>query len=122
MGWVPSLILMSVVYYSCSTSSTSSILWPNQGAYEAILSLVPRIVLGSIIGYFAGGFSNSYILSKLKIWTKRKHLWVRTISSTVVGEAVDTVLFGTIIGFAGVIPWNSLALVILSGYVAKVFN
>ena len=113
-----SLILMSVVYYLVQLLPPAPF-WPNQGAYEAILGLVPRIVLGSIIGYFAGEFSNSYILSKLKIWTKGKHLWVRTISSTVVGEAVDTVLFG-IIGFAGVIPWNSLALVILSGYVAKV--
>lgn len=113
-----SLIFMSVVYYLVQLLPPAPF-WPNQGAYEAILGLVPRIVLGSIIGYFAGEFSNSYILSKLKIWTKGKHLWARTISSTVVGEAVDTILFA-LIGFAGTIPWNNLALVILSGYVVKV--
>ena len=50
---------------------------------------------------------------------KGKHLWARTISSTVVGEAVDTILFA-LVGFAGTIPWNNLVLVIISGYVAKV--
>lgn len=113
-----SLIFMSVVYYLVQLLPPAPF-WPNQGAYEAILGLVPRIVLGSIIGYFAGEFSNSYVLSKLKIWTKGKHLWARTISSTVVGEAVDTILFA-LIGFAGIIPWSNLMLVILSGYVVKV--
>src|SRR3989338_5993198 len=113
-----SLVFMSVVYYLVQLLPPAPF-WPNQGAYEVILGLVPRIVLGSIIGYFAGEFSNSYVLSKLKIWMKGKHLWARTISSTVVGEAVDTILFA-LIGFAGIIPWNNLVLVIISGYVAKV--
>lgn len=113
-----SLIFMSIAYYLVQLL-TPAPFWPNQGAYEAILGLVPRIVLGSIVGYFAGEFSNSYILSKLKIWTRGKHLWARTISSTVAGEAVDTILFA-LIGFAGTIPFNNLILVILSGYVVKV--
>lgn len=113
-----SIIVMSLVYYFVQLLPPAPF-WPNQGAYEAILGLVPRIVLGSIIGYFAGEFSNSYVLSKLKIWTKGKHLWVRTISSTIVGEGVDTVLFATI-AFGGVIPWNNLPILIISGYIAKV--
>lgn len=113
-----SIIVMSVIYYLVQLLPPAPF-WPNQGAYEAILGLVPRIVLGSIIGYFAGEFSNSYVLSKLKIWTKGKHLWVRTISSTIVGEGVDTILFATI-AFGGVIPWNNLPILIISGYIAKV--
>jgi uncharacterized integral membrane protein (TIGR00697 family) len=113
-----SLIFMSGAYYFVKIL-TPAPFWPNQGAYEVILGLVPRIVLASIVGYFVGEFSNSYVLSKIKIWTKGKHLWFRTISSTIVGEAADTILFATI-GFVGVIPLDSLILVILSGYVAKV--
>ena len=113
-----SIIVMSIVYYLVQLLPPAPF-WPNQQAYEVILGLVPRIVLGSIVGYFAGEFSNSYVLSKLKIWTKGKHLWARTISSTIIGEGVDTILFGTI-AFAGTIPWNNLILVIISGYIAKV--
>ena len=113
-----SIIVMSVVYYLVQLLPPAPF-WPNQQAYEVILGLVPRIVLGSIIGYFAGEFTNSYVLSRMKIWTKGKHLWTRTISSTIAGEGVDTILFATV-AFAGVIPWNSLIMVIISGYVAKV--
>src|SRR3989344_4824711 len=113
-----SLIFMSVVYYLVQFLPPAPF-WPNQRAYESILGLVPRIVLGSIIGYFAGEFTNSYILSKMKIWTKGKYLWTRTISSTIAGEGVDTILFATV-AFTGVIPWNNLIAVIISGYIAKV--
>lgn len=113
-----SIIVMSIVYYLVQLLPPAPF-WPNQQAYEVILGLVPRIVLGSIIGYFAGEFTNSYVLSRMKIWTKGKHLWTRTISSTIAGEGVDTILFATV-AFAGVIPWNSLIMVIISGYVAKV--
>ena len=112
------IIIMSVVYYLVQLLPPAPF-WPNQQAYEAILGLVPRIVFGSIIGYFAGEFTNSYVLSKMKIWTKGKHLWTRTISSTIAGEGVDTILFATV-AFAGVIPWNNLIAVIISGYIAKV--
>ena len=58
--------------------------WPYQEDYQNILGFTPRIVLASLIAYFAGEFSNSYILAKLKIWMKGKKLWVRTIGSTIV--------------------------------------
>lgn len=93
--------------------------WQYQTSYENILGLVPRIVFGSIIGYFVGEFTNSFVLSKLKIITKGKHLWVRTISSTIVGEGVDTAVFG-LIAFSGIVPWNYLMPLIIYGYVAKV--
>ncbi len=93
--------------------------WEHQEAYEAILGTTPRIVLGSLIAYFAGEFSNSYVLARMKVWSEGRWLWARTIGSTVVGQAVDTVLFVTI-AFAGAIPWPLFWRTIASNYVFKV--
>jgi uncharacterized integral membrane protein (TIGR00697 family) len=93
--------------------------WDNQAAYKAILGQTPRIVLGSLIAYFAGEFSNSYTLAKMKIWTGGRWLWTRTIGSTLVGEGVDTLLF-VVIAFAGTMPGALLWSIITSNYVFKV--
>ena len=93
--------------------------WPNQKAYEKILGLTPRIVIASLIAYFAGEFSNSYTLAKMKIFSKGKLLWSRTIGSTIVGEGVDTLLF-VFIAFYGVFPGNLLLAILISNYVFKV--
>ena len=84
-----------------------------------ILVLVPRIVLASIIGYWAGSFSNSFVMAKMKLRTKGKHLWTRTIGSTIVGEGVDTALFVSI-AFYGIVSGGILVLAIISGYAFKV--
>ena len=65
----------------------------HQAAYETVLGLTPFVVLGSLAGYFAGEFANSYTLAKMKILTSGRYLWTRTVGSTIVGEAVDTTLF-----------------------------
>jgi queuosine precursor transporter len=93
--------------------------WENQAAYQAILGQTPRIVLGSLIAYFAGEFSNSYTLAKMKIWTGGRWLWTRTIGSTLVGEGVDTLLF-VIIAFAGTMPGALVWSIIISNYLFKV--
>jgi queuosine precursor transporter len=93
--------------------------WYNQTAYQAILGQTPRIVLGSLIAYFAGEFSNSYTLAKMKIWTGGRWLWMRTIGSTLVGEGVDTLLF-VMIAFAGTMSGALLWSIITSNYVFKV--
>jgi uncharacterized integral membrane protein (TIGR00697 family) len=92
--------------------------WENQEAYRAILGTTPRIVAGSLIAYFAGEFSNSYTLAKMKILTRGRWLWSRTIGSTLVGEGVDTLLFVTI-AFAGTLPWSLFWSIIVSNYVFK---
>lgn len=92
--------------------------WANQEAYDKILGLTPRIVAASLIAYFAGEFSNSFTLAKMKIMTGGKRLWMRTIGSTLVGEGVDTALFCTI-AFLGALPRSLLVSVILSNYVFK---
>ncbi len=112
------LFLMSIVYWLVGVLPAAAS-WQNQGAYDVILGIVPRIVVASLIGYWAGEFSNSIVLAKMKVWTKGKRLWMRTIGSTIVGEGVDTVLF-VLIGFYGIIPNEILPLAILSGYILKV--
>jgi uncharacterized integral membrane protein (TIGR00697 family) len=93
--------------------------WNNQEAFSLILGQVPRIVVATITGYLAGEFTNSFILARLKIRTKGRHLWIRTISSTIAGEGVDTVLF-IFIAFAGIIPINELLKSIPAVYIFKV--
>jgi queuosine precursor transporter len=93
--------------------------WENQKAYETVLGTLPRLVIASLIAYWCGEFANSFVLAKMKVWTRGKHLWTRTVSSTVVGQAVDSFLVMTI-AFAGIMPWNVLISAMISGYVAKV--
>ena len=92
--------------------------WNNQAAYDAILGLTPRLVIASLIAYASGEFSNSYILAKMKILTKGKMLWTRTIGSTIVGEFVDSILF-IIIAFFGILPNSLLITLIISNYIFK---
>jgi uncharacterized integral membrane protein (TIGR00697 family) len=93
--------------------------WENQDAYEKILGLTPRIVVASLIAYFAGEFSNSFTLAKMKILTKGRWLWTRTIGSTLVGEFVDTVLF-VAVAFFGAFNYGLLIAVFISNYIFKV--
>ncbi|BBD98322.1 membrane protein [Sphingobium amiense] len=67
--------------------------WPDQKAYEAVFGSTWRIVFASVCAFWAGEFANSFVLSKMKILTQGKHLWMRTIGSTVVGQGVDSILF-----------------------------
>jgi hypothetical protein len=93
--------------------------WEYQEAYHAILGATPRIVLGSLVAYFAGEFSNSYVMARMKIWSQGRWLWTRTIGSTLVGEGVDTLLFVTI-AFASTMPWELFWSIVASNYVFKV--
>ena len=92
--------------------------WEQQEAYQAILGMTPRIVIGSLIAYFSGEFSNSWVLARMKIHTKGRWLWTRTIASTLVGEGVDTLLF-VLIAFWRVLPSGLLTSVIVSNYLFK---
>ncbi len=92
--------------------------WNNQAAFDAILGLTPRIVLASMIAYFCGEFSNSYVLAKMKILTKGKWLWTRTIGSTVIGELVDSSLF-ILIAFFGLLPSSLIFTLMVSNYIFK---
>jgi len=92
--------------------------WEGQEAYMTILGQTPRIVLGSLIAYFAGEFSNSYTLAKMKVFTQGRWLWTRTIGSTIVGQGVDT-LFFVLIAFYGLYTPSLLLTIIISNYFFK---
>jgi queuosine precursor transporter len=93
--------------------------WTNQQAYEIVLGSMPRIVAASLIAYWAGEFANSFVMARMKVVTEGKYLWMRTIGSTVVGQAVDTVLVIGII-FAGTVPVSTMLTLMISGYGGKV--
>lgn len=112
-----SALLMSLIFIAVGKLPPAAG-WENQEAYEKILGLTPRIVVASLIAYFSGEFSNSFVLAKMKILTKGRVLWSRTIGSTIVGELVDTVLF-VLIAFGGILEWELIFTVIVSNYVFK---
>ncbi len=89
-----------------------------QEAFQKVLGLSPRIALAGLAGYFWGEFANSYLMARMKVWTEGKHLWTRTIGSTLVGQLVDTAIFCTI-AFYGVITNSQLLNYILVGYLYK---
>lgn len=93
--------------------------WPHQAAFEAVFGVVPRIVIASLIAFWAGEFTNSYVLARMKVWSSGRHLWSRTIGSTVVGQLVDTIVVITI-AFAGTTSWANVVNMIFSGYFGKV--
>ena len=93
--------------------------WGLQDSFHAVLGQTPRIVAGSLAAYFLGEFTNSFVLAKLKLLTKGRWLWTRTISSTLAGQAVDTGIF-LAIAFLGALPIPLLVVVFVSNYVFKV--
>lgn len=89
-----------------------------QTAYERILGSTPRFLLASFVAYLAGEFANSFVLAKMKIRTRGRWLWTRTIGSTLVGQGVDTLIVLTI-AFIGVLPLSVLGTMILSHWLVK---
>jgi uncharacterized integral membrane protein (TIGR00697 family) len=93
-----------------------------QASYDAILGGVSTgaLVLASLVAYFAGEFSNSYVLARMKVWTRGRFLWARTIGSTLVGEGIDSVLFVLVASALGVFPWSMAPSIIVANYIFKV--
>ena len=90
-----------------------------QSDFENILGQTPRIVLGSLLGYFTGEFINSYVLARMKVWTDGKRLWARTIGSTIFGQAADTGVF-LLVAFGGDLPNAVLWQIFIDTYLIKV--
>jgi uncharacterized integral membrane protein (TIGR00697 family) len=91
LGFICNLIF--VVFAWIGQILPSAPFWEGQEAYKSILGYAPRLLLASFCGYLAGEFANSFVLAKMKIKTRGRWLWSRTISSTVVGQGLDTVIF-----------------------------
>jgi len=109
LGFICNLIFVFFAWIGQMLPSAS--FWGDQQAYISILGVAPRILAASFCGYLVGEFANSYVLSRMKIFTKGRWLWSRTIGSTIIGQALDTSLFITIgyIGTGADVPtmiWN----------------
>lgn len=96
--------------------------YAGDAAYAAILGGMSSggIVLGSLAGYWSGEFTNSFTLAKMKVWTRGRHLWARTIGSTLVGELVDSSVFVVVACLFGIFPWSLFASLVLTNYLFKV--
>ncbi len=93
--------------------------WNDQPAYETVFGQTPRIVFASLTAFFVGEFANSYVLAKMKVRTNGRHLWMRTIGSTIIGEGVDSIVFYPV-AFLGVWDNQLVLTVMMSNYVIKV--
>ena len=94
--------------------------WPGQEAYEFVFGNSWRIVLASMAAFWAGEFANSFVLARMKVWTKGRMLWTRTIGSTVVGQGLDSLIFYPL-AFYGLAGWpiEQLWQVVLSQWLIK---
>ena len=113
---ISSLIFAAVTLLPTDPSS------PTKGAFEAVLGFVPQIVLASLAAFFVGEFLNAFVLAKLKVATRGRWLWTRTIGSTLIGQAADTLIF-TLLAFGFgpyALPQKVLWQVIAFNYVYKV--
>ena len=93
--------------------------WTGQAAYEQVFGQVPRIVFASILAFWAGEFVNSYVLARMKIWSRGRHLWMRTIGSTLAGQGVDSLIFYPL-AFYGVWDNRTLLIVLATQWALKV--
>ena len=93
--------------------------WPGQAAYESVFGQVWRIVFASITAFWAGEFINSYVMARMKIWTGGKHLWSRTIGSTVVGQGIDSIIFYPL-AFLGTWSNEQVISVMITNWLLKV--
>ena len=116
-GFFASFVLVAITYIACIIPGAPE--YTDQVAFNTIFRPVGRIVAASLLAYWCGEFANSFTLAKLKLATKGKYLWTRTIGSTVVGQAVDTtvVMFAA---FYGTRPVGVILKLIVAGYLIKV--
>ncbi len=111
--------LLAVVAIYLGGIAPAAPFWTQQSAYTSILGFAPRLLLASFIAYLVGEFTNSFVLAKLKIATKGRWLWTRTIGSTLVGEGLDTLIFISI-AFGGIFSAQIILVTILTQWFLKV--
>ena len=117
IGFFSSALLAAMALFTTALPPAPE--FQNQAAFEQIFGFVPRVLAASLIAYWCGEFANAFVMSKMKLLTNGKHLWMRTIGSTIVGEGLDSVLFVTV-AFGGTVPTGVLGGIILGQWVAKV--
>ncbi len=110
--------LLAVGAIAAAGALPAASVWPHQPAYEAILGYTPRLVSASFVAYLVGEFTNSFVLARLKIVTRGRWLWTRTIGSTIVGQGFDSLAF-VFLAFVGAVPPGLLLSIALTQWLAK---
>ncbi len=116
LGFLCNLIVVAAIWFGQLLPAAS--FWDGQAAYERILGYTPRILLASFLAYLVGEFANAFVLAKMKIATRGRWLWTRTVGSTLVGQGLDSLVFITL-AFAGPIPVGGLLAAIVTQWLAK---
>lgn len=116
LGFLCNLLAVAAIWVAQILPAAS--FWDGQAAFERILGSTPRILAASFLAYLVGEFANAYVLAKMKIATRGRWLWSRTIGSTLVGQALDSAVFITL-AFAGAIPLAGLLGAIVTQWLAK---
>lgn len=117
LGFICNLFM--VLYFTLAIALPSSSTWANQEAFALTLGTTPRMFVASLAAFLSGSLSNAYVMNFLKKITNGKKLWVRTIGSTIVGEALDTLIFVNI-AFIGTVPYSVIVTMMLSQFIWKV--
>jgi uncharacterized integral membrane protein (TIGR00697 family) len=116
LGFACNLLLVATIAIAQALPAAG--FWDGQTAFERILGAAPRLLLASFLAYLVGEFANAYVLAKMKIATRGRWLWTRTIGSTVIGQALDSAVFITL-AFAGIIPLGGLVSAIVTQWLVK---
>jgi len=116
LGFICNLITIVAIWLAQLMPPAA--IWDGQAAYEKILGYTPRLLIASFLAYLVGEFTNSLVLAKMKIATRGRWLWTRTIGSTLVGQGLDSVVFITI-AFVGTIPFDNIVFVIITQWMVK---
>ena len=116
LGFFCNALVVAAIWIGQALPAAS--FWDGQSAYERILGCTPRLLLASLLAYLGGEFANSFVLAKMKIATRGRWLWTRTIGSTLVGQGLDSAVFMTL-AFAGTIPTGAFAGAVVTQWLAK---
>ncbi|MFQ5783564.1 MAG: queuosine precursor transporter [Alphaproteobacteria bacterium] len=116
LGFLCNLVAVAAIWAAQVLPAAS--FWDGQAAFERILGYTPRILLASFLAYLVGEFTNAFVLARMKIVTRGRWLWTRTIGSTIVGQGLDSLVF-IAVAFAGAMPASVLGTVIVTQWIAK---
>jgi hypothetical protein len=116
LGFLCNLIAVAAIWIGQILSSPP--FWDGQAAYERILGQTPRILAASFLAYLVGEFANAMVLARMKLATRGRWLWLRTIGSTLVGQGLDSLIF-IALAFAGTLPAGALIAMAVTQWLAK---
>ena len=116
LGFLANLLM--VIAISIAQNFPSAPFWNNQTSFNNILGFAPRLLLASFTAFLVGSFANSFVMSKMKLLTKGRMLWTRTIGSTIIGEGLDSLIFISI-AFIGVFAFTNILVLILTQWIIK---